>query len=129
LIPRLALDTKALSGATESNPAVLEILTGVGSLAPPVVVLGEYRFGIAQLRHKIEYTEWLERLMQRSAVLDITNQTAAHYSLLRLELKQTGKPIPTNDAWIAALCREHGLPLLSRDRHFDLVGGVRRIDW
>ncbi len=31
--------------------------------------------------------------------------------------------IPTNDLWIAALCRQHSLPLLSRDRHFDLVAG------
>ena len=37
--------------------------------------------------------------------------------------------IPSNDIWIAALCRQHSLPLLSRDRHFDLVPGIRRIGW
>jgi predicted nucleic acid-binding protein len=44
-------------------------------------------------------------------------------------LRQAGKPIPTNDLWIAALCRQHGLPLLSRDRHFDVVSGVQRLEW
>jgi len=39
------------------------------------------------------------------------------------------KPIPTNDLWIAALCRQHSLSLLSRDRHFDLVAGIKRIGW
>jgi predicted nucleic acid-binding protein len=30
---------------------------------------------------------------------------------------------------IAALVRQHGLPLLSNDAHFDHVGGVIRIAW
>ena len=37
--------------------------------------------------------------------------------------------IPCNDAWIAALCRQHSLPVLSRDQHFDHVPALRRIDW
>jgi len=40
-----------------------------------------------------------------------------------------GRSIPTNDLWIAALCRQHALPLLSRDRHFDVVRGIQRIGW
>jgi tRNA(fMet)-specific endonuclease VapC len=47
----------------------------------------------------------------------------------RFELKQEGKPIPANDLWISALCRQHSLPLVSRDRHFDAVAGLRRLDW
>lgn len=44
-------------------------------------------------------------------------------------LKRAGQPIPGNDVWIAALGRQHALPILSLDRHFDLVAGVRRISW
>ena len=36
-------------------------------------------------------------------------------------LKQSGRPLPSNDLWIAALARQHRLPLLSRDGHFDFV--------
>jgi predicted nucleic acid-binding protein len=68
-------------------------------------------------------------LLSRSRVLNITEETSIWYAEIRLELKRTGKPIPTNDLWIAALCRQHNLPLLSRDRHFDLVAGLRRIGW
>jgi predicted nucleic acid-binding protein len=46
-----------------------------------------------------------------------------------LELKRMGKPIPANDLWIAALCRQHSFPLSSRDRHFDVVPGIKRIEW
>ena len=52
-------------------------------------------------------------------------QATNHYAAINLELRQTGKPIPTNDLWIAALCRQHDLPLLSRDRHFDAVSGIQ----
>ena len=48
---------------------------------------------------------------------------------LRLDLKRAGTPIPSNDVWIAALCRQYSLPLLSRDRHFDAVTSIRRIHW
>jgi len=48
---------------------------------------------------------------------------------IREELRASATPIPESDIWIAALCRQHGFPLLSRDRHFDLVAGTKRIDW
>ena len=62
-------------------------------------------------------------------VLDIHEPTTHHYAEITLELRQKGRPIPTNDIWIAALCRQYSFPLLSRDRHFDLVAGTKRIGW
>jgi tRNA(fMet)-specific endonuclease VapC len=62
-------------------------------------------------------------------VLDIDDGTTYSYSAIGLELKRKGKPIPTNDLWIAALCLQHSLPLVSRDKHFDFVADLRRIDW
>jgi len=56
-------------------------------------------------------------------------ETAAEYAAIRSELKQVGRPIPANDVWIAALCRQHKLPVLSKDRHFDRVKGLRRVQW
>jgi tRNA(fMet)-specific endonuclease VapC len=46
-----------------------------------------------------------------------------------VKLKRSGRPIPANDAWIAALALEHGLPILSRDQHFDAVPGVERVSF
>jgi predicted nucleic acid-binding protein len=34
-----------------------------------------------------------------------------------------------NDTWIAALAREHALPVLSNGTHFDAVRDVRRMGW
>lgn len=62
-------------------------------------------------------------------MLDIHEPTTHYYAEITLELMKKGTPIPSNDIWIAALCRQHALPLLSRDRHFDLVEGNKRINW
>lgn len=51
------------------------------------------------------------------------------YARVKLMTRDKGRPIPTNDAWIAALALEHDLPVLSRDSHFDAVDGIRRISW
>jgi predicted nucleic acid-binding protein len=71
----------------------------------------------------------LKGLLNDCLLLDVNEPTTNYYAEITLELKRKGKPIPTNDIWIAALCRQHSLPLLSRDRHFDLVAGANRIGW
>jgi len=125
----LILDTNALSAAAEREPSALEVVARAERLAIPVIVLGEYRLGIAQSRHRVSYENWLREWTAAVTVLDIDDDTTHSYAAIGLELKKKGKPIPANDLWIAALCRQYSLPLLSRDRHFDFVSGLRRIDW
>jgi predicted nucleic acid-binding protein len=125
----MILDTNALSAAADDDPAIISVLARADQIAIPVIALGEYRYGIAQSRHRASYAEWLKGLLHDCLVLDANEPTTHYYAEITLELKQKGRPIPTNDIWIAALCRQHSLPLLSRDRHFDLVLGIRRIGW
>ena len=125
----MILDTNALSAAAENDPAIVALLARINQLSLPVIVLGEYRYGISQSRHRSEYESWLEGLVADCIVLDVTDETTRHYAAINLELRQIGKPIPTNDLWIAALCRQHAQPIVSRDDHFDLIQGNRRIEW
>jgi tRNA(fMet)-specific endonuclease VapC len=125
----MILDTNALSAAADEDPAVVAILAGVEQVAIPVIVLGEYRHGIAESRNRVIYENWLTELLRDCMVLDVNEPTTHCYAEITLELKRKGKPIPTNDIWIAALCRQHRLPLLSRDCHFDLVAGNKRVGW
>jgi len=125
----LILDTNALSAVADGDPEAGARFSAASSIAIPAIVLGEYRFGIAQSRHRSQYERWLVALIGSCRVLDVTEATALPYAAIRTELKRAGTPIPSNDLWIAAICREHKLPLLSRDAHFDHVRGLRRIDW
>ncbi|HXE08378.1 MAG TPA: type II toxin-antitoxin system VapC family toxin [Acidobacteriaceae bacterium] len=125
----MILDTNALSALAEGDPAIEPILRQAMQIGIPVVVLGEYRFGIAQSRERKNYESWLAEYLDRFRILDVTDDTSQRYAEVRLELKKAGKPIPANDLWIAALCRQHRLPILSRDGHFDAVQGLKRIGW
>ena len=122
-------DTNALSAFANGDLQVLHLLKQASQMAIPVVVLGEYRFGIAQSRKRYEYELWLKETLPRCRVLEIIQETTVWYADVRAKLKRAGNPIPSNDLWIAALCLQHNLPLLSRDRHFDHVAGLRRISW
>jgi predicted nucleic acid-binding protein len=123
------LDTNALSAIAEAEPGAVAVFGQARSIAIPVIVLGEYLFGVSQSRRRIEYEQWISGILRTRVVLDINTGTAAEYADVRLELKDAGTPIPSNDMWIAALCRQHALPLLSQDRHFDSVKGLRRVGW
>ena len=125
----MIFDTNALTAAADDDPAIIAILSRADQMAIPVIVLGEYRYAIAQSRHCAAYENWLAGLLRDCAVLDINEPTTHHYAEITLDLRRIGKPIPTNDLWIAALCRQHALPILSRDRHFDQVTGIKRIGW
>jgi tRNA(fMet)-specific endonuclease VapC len=123
------LDTNGLSAVADGDPSLEPILRKAAEIAVPVVVLGEYRYGIRQSRDRQRYEQWLAESLPNYRVLDVDENTAISYAVLRYELKRAGTPIPSNDVWIAALCRQHALSLLSRDRHFDVVRGIQRIDW
>jgi tRNA(fMet)-specific endonuclease VapC len=125
----LILDTNALSAVADGDAGALEEFAKFRQVAIPVIVLGEYRFGIALSRRREEYEHWLDAALAACDVLEIGGATSSRYAEIRLELKRAGTPIPTNDIWIAALCRQHAQPILSRDRHFDLINGVRRVSF
>jgi predicted nucleic acid-binding protein len=125
----MILDTNALSAMADDDAGVAAVLARAEQVAIPVIVLGEYRYGIAQSRNRRAYESWLTELLNDCMVLEINESTTHYYAEIVGELKRKGKPIPTNDIWIAALCRQHALPLLSRDRHFDWVEGNSRMGW
>ncbi|MGO9367826.1 MAG: type II toxin-antitoxin system VapC family toxin [Terriglobales bacterium] len=125
----MILDTNGLSAFADGDLGLEPILQRASEVAVPVIVLGEYRYGIQQSRDRQRYEKWLTESIRNFQVLDVNEETAIFYAALRSELKQAGTPIPSNHVWIAALCRQHSFSLISRDRHFDLVGGIERIDW
>lgn len=125
----MILDTNALSAVADNESAAVRVFTQAASIEIPVIVLGEFRFGIAHSRRRADYENWLNELVAATRVLPVDEETSTHYALIRAELKKAGKPIPSNDLWIAALTRQHQVPLLSQDKHFDAVRDLKRIGW
>lgn len=125
----MILDTNALSAFIDGDASVGDLLRRQARAAIPVIGLGEFRYGIARSRRRSSYEAWLESHLVQFDVLSVTDETAVAYAALRLTLKRAGRPIPANDAWVAALALQHRLPILSRDEHFDVVPGLERRSW
>lgn len=125
----MILDTNALSAFVDGDAGVGTRLARVPQAAIPVIVLGEFRHGISGSRHRRQYEQWLTDHIPAFDVLQVTELTTHAYARVRAALKKAGRPIPANDAWIAALALQHNLPVLTRDEHFDAVDGLRRETW
>ena len=125
----MILDTNALSALLDKEAALLEAIRDSRELALPVIVLGGFRFGISVSRRRNEYLAWLRRDLSLFRVLPVVEETSVYYAAIRSELKASGSPIPANDAWIAALARQHRMPIVSRDTHFDKVKNIQRLGW
>ena len=76
----MILDTNALSAAADNDPGLPAVLARAEQVAIPVIVLGEYRHGIAQSRHRASYANWLEGLLKDCLVLDIQEPTTHYYA-------------------------------------------------
>lgn len=62
---------------------------------------------------------------RRFAVLSVDARVAPHYGRLLAGTRRAGRSrLRTADALIAATAAAHGLPLLTRDRDFELLDGV-----
>lgn len=125
----MILDTNAVSGLFEGDAALEAVLARDARHELPVIVIGEYRYGLARSRRRRSLVPLFNELVRASTVLSIGLETAAAYAAVREALRAKGTPIPENDVWISALAIEHGLDIVSRDTDFDHVAGVRRRSW
>ena len=125
----MILDTNALSDFLSGVAEIRGHVESAGGLYVPSIALGEYRYGLRHSRIRDTAERKLEHLLREIEVLPIDAATSTSYADVRSELKAAGTPIPENDVWIAALVRQHQMPLLSRDAHFDYVRAITRLSW
>ena len=125
----MILDTNALSAFFENEGAVVSLMSEVEAVHLPVIVLGEYRFGLRGSRLRKILEPKLVAFARTCTVLAVLESTTNAYARIRHDLKKAGTPIPENDIWIAALALEYHLDILSNDRHFDAIDHIRRVGW
>jgi len=123
------LDTNAISAWADGQGDVIKLVPVSLAVALPVICIGEYLWGLRNSRSRDALQAWLADAIKVAVVLDITLSTTAAYAEVKSIVQAKGRPIPPNDAWIAALALEHGMPVVSRDKHFDYIDGIDRIAW
>jgi len=118
---KIALDTGVAIKFLNGDETVNEYLSRYHEIYMPAVVAGELIFGALNSKHAEQNLSRHKKLIQRTQILNITETTANIYATTRLSLKKKGKPIPENDLWIASVCIEHKIPLISNDAHFENI--------
>lgn len=125
----MIFDTNAVSSLLTGDEQIGRVLPQSDGHHLPLVVVAEYQFGLLGLKKRTRLQSLFRRLEAGSILLCPDRDTVDWYVAIRFELKRAGRPIPQNDLWIAALARQHTLPIVSQDSHYDSVAGIRRISW
>lgn len=121
---KIALDTDIAIKFLNGDTAIDIFLSNYSEIYLPVIVVGELIYGALNSTHAEQNLDRHKRLIHRSRILEISESTANTYAKTRMGLKKKGKPIPENDLWIAAVCIEHKIPLLSNDAHFKEIDNL-----
>ena len=79
----MILDTNGLSAVADGDAALEPILRTATEVAVPVIVLGEYRYGIQQSRNRQRYEQWLTETICNYRVLDVDEETAISYATIQ----------------------------------------------
>jgi tRNA(fMet)-specific endonuclease VapC len=123
---KILLDTNAYVAFKRGEKVALHIIQKVDSIGFSVVVLGELLAGFSAGSKESINRQELKAFLgsPRVVMLNVGETTTEFYAKVFSGLKQKGKPIPTNDLWIAATALEHGYAIFTYDQHFKEINGL-----
>jgi tRNA(fMet)-specific endonuclease VapC len=125
------LDTNILSAMIRdpAGPVAVRFRTIQERCATSVLVAAELRYGLSR-RSDQRLERRIEEMLERLPVLAFEAPGDVHYGRIRADLERIGRPIRSNDYWIAA----HALALdctlvTANERGFRRVKGLRVENW
>ena len=123
---KVLLDTNAYSALRRGHEFVAEQVRSSEEVLLSIVVVGELLFGFRNGSRYEENTQALRSFLEDPNVrlLPVTWDTADLFGRISAALRKKGRPIPTNDIWIAAHAMEVSAGLISSDSHFGHVDGL-----
>lgn len=116
----ILLDTSAYSSFMRGSEAAVGAIQRADTIVFTPIVLGELKAGFLRSARRSENEEELEEVLgsRRTRTVQIDDETADRYAVIHADLRRAGRPVPTNDLWIAASAMQHGLRVLTEDAHF-----------
>lgn len=126
----IILDTNAYTRLLTGEEDVLDVIGSAETVYMSIFVLGELYAGFAGGIKERANKDTLDRFLRKPSVkiLNASSETAEVFGMVKQELKKAGTPLPINDVWIAAHTLETGSILVTYDRHFKKIPGIRRWD-
>ena len=123
---RVLIDTNIYSYALKGESDVIKVLRKAEEIGFSVISIGEllagFKGGEREQKNREELEEFLDS--PRVVVYAVNEDTSEFYAEILHNLREIGKPIPTNDIWIAAVAFQNGLKVFTKDEHFKLIVGL-----
>jgi predicted nucleic acid-binding protein len=123
---RIAIDTNIYTSFKVNDQSVVETFRNCDIIGVDITVIAELFSGFSLGDKEKKNRQELEEVINspRVEILPHDLETADYYALIVKRLRAKGRPIPTNDIWIAANAMKHGLALYSFDSHFEEIEGL-----
>ncbi len=117
---KVLMDTSAYAAFLRGDPGVKEALQQADEIVFNPVVLGELKAGFLMGKNEKRNRAILRDFLSspRVIIAEIDEETSERYAVIVQSLRMKGTPIPTNDLWIAASAMQHGLKILTTDKHY-----------
>jgi len=125
----ILLDTNIIIELFRGNSAIIAKLGNKQKVDIPHVVLAELLLGAYRSSNREKHLSQIRNFLKKCNIIQGDLDTADAYAVIKTELLKKGKPIPENDIWIAAIAKQHGLGLITKDRHFKEVQGIEIETW
>ncbi len=129
MIGELMLDTNAVSALVKGQASRLAALLDKQAFCISVITEAELRFGLARRPVNPDLRRIVEQFLATAMVKPWDSNCAQRYALLRAELETRGTPLAPMDLLIAAHALTEGCTLVSADKAFAQVPGLRVVDW
>ncbi len=123
---KLLLDTSAYTHLRGGDERVADAIAAARTVALSVITLGELEAGALIGKRTAENRAALADFLSAPfvSVLPATTDVSRVYGRLFAALRKAGKPIGTNDLWIAATAIEAGAHLVTFDQDFARIAGL-----
>ena len=126
---RYLLDTAILVAILGDEPNIREKLQQASDIFVPPMALGELYFATFGTDDVRKTQDDLADFVSHCVIPQCDADTAREYGTLKESVWSRGLSMSENDLWIAALARQHNLVLVTRDKPFKRLSGVKTVEW
>lgn len=122
-IKTIIIDVNAYTSFRRGTEEAVDVIRSVPIIIISPIVTGELLSGFAMGSGEMRNRKELELFLSSPRVrfVNINKKTAEYYSVIYRKLRKKGRPIPTNDLWIAATALQYGLAVFTYDEHFKSI--------
>ncbi|MCB1189451.1 MAG: type II toxin-antitoxin system VapC family toxin [Leptospiraceae bacterium] len=119
----ISIDTNIYVAFKKGDSNITEVFRNCDIIYIDIMVIAELYTGFVLGSQETKNRKELEEFLNSSRVEILFHEigTTEYYAAIFKQLKLKGKPIPTNDIWIAANAMKHGATLFSLDKHFQEI--------